>query len=153
MTEEIFSEALISFREGFGKHEKCKKLFLVLSIFIASSCTSISNTREADCKSIDYVKLNIGQLEASEVSICGFLKYEFEDKNLYGSVSAARKYSNEKCISLGLREGVSIDLSVLNNRKVMVRGEVAGDFCPEETICMSSCSKVGVFVHTVSALD
>lgn len=49
--------------------------------------------------------------------------------------------------------GVSIDLSVLNNRKVMVRGEVTGDFCPEETICMSSCSKVGVFVHTVSALD
>jgi hypothetical protein len=101
------------------------------------------------CKSIDYVRANIEQLDGSEVAVCGYLKYEFEDKNLYESPKAAKQYADKQCLSLGTREGAGVDLSSLSERWVRISGIAAADFCPKDTICSSSCSKIGVFVKKV----
>jgi hypothetical protein len=129
------------------------KLFLLPFMLMVSACASTSNSELRSCEFIDDVKLNIEQRDGSDVSICGFLKYEFEDKNLYDSAKAAKEFSSKKCLSIGLHRGVDIDLAPLNNRRVLVRGVVTKEFCPEGTICVASCSAVGVFVRTVSALD
>jgi hypothetical protein len=101
------------------------------------------------CRSIDYVKANIEQFDGSEVAVCGYLKYEFEDKNLYESPKAAKEYSDKQCLSLGMREGASVDLSSLSKQWVHISGIATAAFCPKDTICSSSCSKIGVFVNDV----
>lgn len=127
-----------------------RTIICVVLLTIGASACSVTPGFEAEsCRSIDYVKANIEQLNGSEVAVCGYLKYEFEDKNLYESSKAARQYSDEQCLSLGTREGASVDLSSLSDRWVRIRGIATADFCPEDTICSLSCSKIGVFVKDV----
>jgi hypothetical protein len=125
----------------------------VVMLTIGASACSVTPDFEAEsCRSIDYVKANIEQLDGSEVAVCGYLKYEFEDKNLHESPKAAKQYSDRQCLSLGTREGASIDLSSLTDRWVRVSGIATAGFCPKDTICSSSCSKIGVFVKEVKSV-
>jgi hypothetical protein len=124
---------------------------VLLTIGIAA-CSVTPDFEAESCRSIDYVKANIEQLDGSEVVVCGYLKYEFEDKNLYQSPKAAKQYSEKQCLSLGTREGTSVDTS-LSGRWVRISGVVAADFCPKDTICSSSCSKNGVFMKDMKPLS
>lgn len=119
----------------------------------ASACSVTPDFVTETCRNIDYVKTNIEQLDGSEVAVCGYLKYEFEDKNLYQSPKAAKRYSDRQCLSLGTREGTSVDLSSLSDRWVRISGIATADFCPKDTICSSSCSKIGVFVKNVKPVN
>src|SRR5690606_10990238 len=90
----------------------------VLLTIGASGCSVTPDFEAESCRSIDYVRANIEQLDGSEVTVCGYLKYEFEDKNLYESPRAAKQYSDKQCLSLGTREGAVVDLSSLSEQWV-----------------------------------
>lgn len=126
---------------------------VVLLTIGAPACSVMPDFSAEDCTSIDYVKANIEQLHGSEVAVCGYLKYAFEDKNLYESPKAASQSSDAQCLSVGKREGASVDLSSLSDRWVRIRGIASADFCPKDTICSSSCSKIGVFVNELKLVN
>lgn len=116
-----------------------------------TACSMTTDWQSHECKSIENVKANIDTLDGTEVSVCGYLKYEFEDKNLYASPKSARRYSEKQCLSVGSREGASIDTS-LTGHWVRITGVAAANFCPVDTICSSSCSKNGVFAKEIKRL-
>jgi hypothetical protein len=125
---------------------------VLLATMGVSACSVAPDFEAESCRSVDYVRANVEQLDGLEVALCGYLKYEFEDKNLYQSPKAAKQYSDKQCLSLGMREGANVDLPSLSERWVRIDGVVAADFCPKDTICPSACSKIGVFAKDVKPL-
>lgn len=83
------------------------------------------------------------------VSVCGVLKYAFEDKNLYESENAAREQSSRKCISIGKASDLEDDLAHYDGRWVRVQGQVVRPFCPDGVICPAACSDIGIFVSVI----
>lgn len=130
-----------------------RALCAVLFAITVSACSAMPDFEAEECKSVDDVRANIEQFNGSEVSVCGFLKYGFEDKNLYHSPDAAKQYSDRQCLSIGIREGAVVDLSASSDRWVRINGFATAEFCPKDTICSSSCSKEGVFVKSVTPLQ
>lgn len=122
---------------------------LVSVMLIASSCTSVNPSNYGGCQSVDQVLADAERLNGQEAAVCGVLKYEFEDQNLYATQKAAGRQSDTHCLSLGFVEGISDDLSSLNGRSVLVFGTVTTDFCPEGILCTASCSDTGIFVKAV----
>ena len=130
-----------------------KILCAALTTITVSACSVAPDFEAEKCKSVDYVKANIKQINGSEVSVCGFLKYGFEGKNLYHSASAAKQDSDRQCLSIGIGEGAVVDLSASSDRWVRINGFATADFCPKDTICSSSCSRVGVFAKNVAPVQ
>lgn len=104
---------------------------------------------EPQCVSVDQALSSIGSAEGDVVSVCGFFKYEFEDKNLYSTERAARDQSSKHCLAIGKREGFSEDLSAWTGQRVRISGILTADFCPPGTLCPAACSNSGVFVETI----
>lgn len=129
-----------------------KSIFVVMLGVAASACSLTPGSGSDSCTSIDSVIANIEQLNGSDVSVCGYLKYEFEDKNLYESRKTAKQFGDKQCLSLGTREGASIDLSSMSDRWVQIHGVATANFCPKDAVCSSSCSKIGVFVKDATVV-
>jgi hypothetical protein len=128
-----------------------KRLSLLLGlVFCVSSCAS-TDSSQSRCSTVE--DLIAAPVESEKpVEVCGLLKYEFEDRNLYGSKRAATEASREKCVSVGLADGFTGNLSAYNGRWVRVSGLVTADFCPDGTICTASCSATGIFVTRIDDL-
>jgi hypothetical protein len=130
-------------------------VFIVFSMTTAScvnrQLSSTDNT--PSCQDVDDVLANISSINGAEVTVCGWLRYEPEDKNLHASASGRLAKSENHCLSLGRLVGFTADLSSLNGRKVRVAGTATASFCPTDSICMASCSDSGIFVRSVDLLQ
>lgn len=118
--------------------------------FGASSCASMDSS-QAQCSTVEQL-LAETSWNGGTVAVCGFLKYDFEDKNLYSSKNAATEMSRDNCVSLGLAKGFAESLSGYSGRWVRVSGLATSDFCPAGTICSASCSATGIFVTGIDEL-
>lgn len=125
-------------------------LAVVILAFGISSCASMDSS-QVQCSTVESL-LAAPSWNGGDVVVCGFLKYDFEDKNLYGSKDAAAEMSREKCVSLGLAKGFAGNLSAYSGRWVRVSGLATSDFCPAGTICTASCSTTGIFVTGIDDL-
>jgi hypothetical protein len=119
-----------------------------ISLFACTLLTACSsNTLRSDCLDVDEVRT--GQ-RTGTASVCGYLSYRFEDKNLYSSAIAAENYDNRQCIAVGLAPGFdSTKLRALSGRPVRLTGRLTDHACPEGAICSASCSQIGIFVEDV----
>lgn len=121
---------------------------IVLHSLAANSC-SMLEASERQCVSVHRVLADAELLDGEDVAVCGVLRYEFEDRNLYASEQAAREQSDDACLALGMAEGFSGNLGKLNGETVRILGLATSDFCPEGTLCTASCSDTGVFVKAI----
>lgn len=129
---------------------------IVLAFFVAfaASCAATGDTSQdqAQCLSVDEALASIASANGAEVSVCGWLRYEAEDKNLYNSASDRWEDSDDHCLSLGRGHGFTEDLAPLSGRRVRVTGVATSSFCPADAICMASCSESGIFAQSVEPL-
>lgn len=128
-----------------------KLIALAMALLSASltSCAPAKPFNHEPCRSVDQVLSEIKALNGQEVTVCGVLRYEFEDRNLYANQRAARQRSDTHCLAIGLAQGFSEDLSLLSDRPVWISGTATSDFCPEGTLCTAACSDTGIFVKAI----
>lgn len=123
-------------------------LMILVAVLGLSACSTIGASDR--CLSVEQALSAIDdESSATRVSVCGFLKYEFEDKNLYLSQDAAESRPHRECLAIGLAKGFSQDLSQFNKQQVRVTGRAASDICPEGTLCLASCPNAGIYVESV----
>lgn len=125
-------------------------MLLVLPLLGAVSCSSMGQSGGEGCENVRQVLSNSTSVSGTDVAVCGVIRYEFEDKNLYASKAAAKKQSDDDCISLGKADEFVGDLERLSGQWVRVSGTVITNFCPEGTLCTSSCSDTGVLVKEIA---
>lgn len=123
---------------------------LSLLVFLGGCASGLGSHKLADCVSVVEARNMIGRGERVD-SMCGYLRYGFEDKNLYDSKGAANQQDSSKCISVGIGPAFAGDLNAFDGKWVVVSGSVVDHFCPEGVICPSACSDVGVFIDQVRA--
>tara|TARA_R110002049_G_scaffold305960_1_gene503647 strand:+ start:502 stop:903 length:402 start_codon:yes stop_codon:yes gene_type:complete len=126
------------------------QLFLVSIIVFVCGC-STSSTDADFAIDVDSALESLPEITGETVSIRGYLSYDFEDKNLYASERHARDYDQDHCISIGVANDAIPDLEGSNDQWVTVSGTLTDDFCPPDTICMASCSQVGIFVEALQS--
>jgi hypothetical protein len=121
------------------------------SAVLVLACAHQTEERTMACLTVPEVLARTAQLADQEVLVCGFLKYEFEDENLYSTRAVRESEEDEgQCLSVGRAAGTSLDLlPSANNREVLVRGIVRTDACPDGYVCPASCSDQGIFVSSV----
>lgn len=130
--------------------------FLAIGLFLAlaASCAVAGDVgrNDAQCLSVDDALAQVGALNGTPVAICGWLRYESEDKNLYATATDRWEDSDDHCLSVGRSEGFTTDLASLSGRRVRVTGVATSSFCPADTICMASCSSTGIFAQSIDPL-
>lgn len=131
---------------------KLTAVVLVLSM-ACTSCSSMNELAGDQCVSVDRLLTDISSRNGTEVAVCGLLKYELEDRNLYASARFAEQQSNQHCLSLGKAERFSGDLEKLDGQWVRIIGLATSNFCPEGTLCTASCSDTGLFVRAIAPLQ
>lgn len=131
-----------------------KLMALVLALFLlcTGACSSMGVSARDQCVTVDRALSDISSTNGTDVEVCGVLKYEFEDRNLYASEKVAKQQSDQRCLSLGKAEGFSGDPEELNGQWVRISGLATSDFCPEGTLCTASCSDVGIFIKGIGPL-
>lgn len=132
---------------------KSSTLVLALFLLFTGACSSIDISAEDQCLTIDRVLVEISQFSATDIAVCGVLKYEFEDRNLYASQKLAKQQTDQHCISLGRAKDFSGDLEKFNGQWVRIFGLATSDFCPEGTLCTASCSDTGIFVKSIERIQ
>lgn len=120
---------------------------LVALIVIIGGCAG--SPSESGVINVDAALENASALSGARVQVRGYLAYGFEDHNLYASHRHARDYDQDHCISIGIATDATPGLESADGQWVTIEGILTDDFCPPDTICMASCSDVGVFVETV----
>lgn len=131
---------------------KLTTLALALSLLVTAACSSMDVSARDQCVTVDRALSDISSINGTDVAVCGVLKYEFEDRNLYASEKVAKQQSDQHCLSLGNAEGLSGDLEKMNGQWVRISGLATSDFCPEGTLCTASCSDAGIFVKAIDSL-
>ena len=117
----------------------CSFITLIAAVLLFGCAGFTQNNAElSECASITQAKQNIEILNGQEGSVCGYLKWEFENNNIFESKRDAKIYSN-KCLSLS-RPTALQNMSELNNKYVKITGVFTKEFCPEGTLCFASCS-------------
>jgi hypothetical protein len=128
-----------------------ERLLAAVTLLIPlSACSNLPAVRN-ECHSVKYVRDNSQRLDGSEISVCGYLRYEFEDKNLYSSRKAAANSSDKYCIAVGRRAEAKVDLSALNGKSVRIHGVVTAKACPEGAVCAAACSQTGIAAMRIDA--
>jgi hypothetical protein len=125
---------------------------LIISSLCTAACSSLQISRQDQCVSVDRALSEINDTNGTQIAVCGFLKYEFEDKNLYVSKRDANQQLFRNCISLGKASDYSGDLEKLNGKWVRVTGLATSKICPADSICQAACSDSGVYVRTVETI-
>lgn len=125
-------------------------VLMALAVLLSTSACSSMMADQSQCVSVDSVLSHISSTNGSDISVCGFLKYEFEDRNLYASEKDAEAQASRNCISLGKVEDFSEDISSFSGQWVRVSGVASSKFCPMGTLCPASCSDTGIFVKSIS---
>ena len=134
------------------KFHSPEALTAIVLVAVCSGCALAPDYKAQRCVSVESLKADVDHLKGTVVAVCGYLKYDFEDKNLYQSARAAEAFVDSQCVAIGTYEGMRIDLPSFRDSWVRVTGVVSADFCPPDTICSSSCSLIGVFVKEVERL-
>jgi len=118
------------------------------SLFFALIC-GCSTTTE-NIMDVDTVIMRSAELSGQRILVEGYLKYEFEDHNLYAAQRYALEWSRDHCISIGLSRNAEPDLESASGQWVIITGILSNEFCPPNSICTFSCSqRIGVFVENV----
>jgi hypothetical protein len=104
------------------------------------------------CLNVDSALNRIKALDGNIVTVCGVLKYEFEDINLYQSNGDAKEYSRDHCLSLAMPVDSRQNFSAMSGKRVRIEATATAAFCPEGTICAASCSSSGLMVKTLTSI-
>jgi hypothetical protein len=124
-------------------------IFSILVVAIAGSCATKESSNLSLCETVESVVDKMPSLQDSRVSVCGYLIYKAEDRNLYGSQAAAANFDRRSCLAVGYTGELGAKLREASGMWVRVRGVVTSEFCPEETVCMASCSQKGIFIDSI----
>lgn len=123
--------------------------FLLIPIALLSGCAMESRSDELSCLTVEEA-LAKSTSSPIRMAVCGHLRYGPEDRNLYASEAVANNHSRGSCLSLGESSRLAVNLESYDRDQVKVIGLVQSDFCPEDAICLGSCSSSGMFVEEIS---
>lgn len=102
------------------------------------------------CISVDDLRHGVDAGMGREFAVCGVLKYQFEDTNLYANSDAANLGSSKHCVSLiTSNEIIMKKLALLNGGEVLVSGIATNEACPKGSLCLSYCSSLGIKIENV----
>jgi hypothetical protein len=127
---------------------RVKSIIFTTCIFAScqlfSSCSIIGDHASVDCGKISDIKNN--GIDGETYSVCGYLKYEFENRNVFSSRANIDDWLSRECISLAATRELEVGLEKLNNSFVKVTGTLVKKMCSEDAVCPASCSDDGMIV-------
>jgi len=133
-----------------------KYSILQLITFMGVQVLSIAATAGEDHKdplTIDSVLEKAQVLNDKKIKVFGFLRYEFEDHNLYLSRLASEGSDLERyCLPITSLEKDRKKFEALNDMLVIVRGKFEQNYCGEDEFCPHSCNEHVLHVDTIRKL-
>ena len=87
-----------------------------------------------------------------EIQVSGYLRYEFENHNLYPTKNWEEESSDSLCIPIGVRvsdPALEKQVRRLNGSIVVVRGTVT-QLVPNEHVSTALCKDVGILLQSVA---
>ena len=113
--------------------------------------TARPQTADTKCVLPSEVRAEHSWKDEDIVSICGYFVYDFEDINLYDSKKDALDDKRQACLPIAV--GDEVPRSQLRSGLVKMTGDIKRPFCPQDSICLASCSQeIGLIARIITGI-
>lgn len=126
-------------------------LLFLLSMLTACTSSYVGFETSELCISPSEARSLSLEHQGKTIQVCGYFVSNFENINIYDTKKDSKKYSATKCLSVA--GGEDLSLSSFSEQYIQAIGLFTLNFCPEDAICMGSCSSSGVYLKQLSKLE
>jgi hypothetical protein len=109
----------------------------------------INSSSENKCLRVNDILQQSNIYNNKSTNVCGHLTFKHEDINLYSNKKSARQHLRKECVSVAYIPEIQGKLLQFSGKNVIVHGIVKENICPKDSICLASCSDIGIVVDSV----
>ena len=122
-------------------------ILLATTGLLIVSCSRVE-TKGKPCLSVDSV-LSKAWRNGEKLNVCGYMKLDFENVNIYSSRTAADESNAKQCLPVDIEPEDGRLLDGFNNKWVFVSAAWKEEICPEGALCPSYCSESGLVIKSI----